>query len=156
MEQSQPAKETEIRTTYSICSHCRSLNRVVLDQPKAAVCGKCKTDLPFHDGINALGSADLQTLIQKSPLPIVVDFWAPWCGPCKSFAPIFQTAARDLAEIIVFVKVDTQANPMAGDLYQIRSIPTLAYFNGGLERDRVSGALPLQEFLHWLQAQIGR
>ncbi|HEX4924952.1 MAG TPA: thioredoxin TrxC [Bdellovibrionales bacterium] len=152
------SSEAELKdaSSISICPSCRALNRVKVFATAPASCGKCKTELPFKQGISQLGAADLQALLQKSSLPIVVDFWAPWCGPCRSFAPVFQQAAELLSAHILFVKVDTQANPLSGDLYQIRSIPTLAFFSGGLERDRVSGALPLPEFLNWIEQQIGK
>lgn len=151
---SNPQDALKDAASLSICPSCRALNRVRVFVEKAAVCGKCKTELPFSKGVNQLGAADLQALVQKTSLPVLVDFWAPWCAPCRGFAPVFQQAAELLSAHIVFVKVDTQANPLSGDLYQIRSIPTLAFFSGGLERDRVSGALQLPELLNWIEQQI--
>jgi len=102
-------------------------------------------------GINELSANGLQQLIAKSPLPVVVDFWAPWCGPCKAFAPIFLQAAQQMAGSFVFVKVNTEAHPLAGSTYQIRSIPTLAVFKNSLEKARISGALSLDDLQSWLK-----
>jgi thioredoxin 2 len=139
-------------STYSPCPDCRGLNRVPLLPPvgKAPVCGRCKVDLPLKDGINEVGASGLQALVEKSPLPVVVDFWAPWCGPCQQFAPTFQQAAKQLGGAIVFAKLNTEKHPLAGDQWRIRSIPTLALFRGGIEVDRISGALPFPELLRWL------
>jgi thioredoxin 2 len=94
--------------------------------------------------------ASFQEILAQSKLPIVVDFWAPWCGPCKMFAPTFEASAKRHGEKILHIKVDTEANPTIGQLFNIRSIPTLAIFKNGAEVDRVSGALSpsqLEQFI---------
>jgi len=139
--------------TYTPCPQCSAINRISLEDAtkKEPICGKCKTSLPLHMGINELSANGLQQLIAKSPLPVVVDFWAPWCGPCKAFAPIFLQAAQQMAGSFVFVKVNTEAHPLAGSTYQIRSIPTLAVFKNSLEKARISGALSLDDLQSWLK-----
>lgn len=138
--------------TYSVCEKCNGLNRVAFSFPdgKAPVCGKCKNILTLHDGVNDLTVSSLETLSNKSPLPVVVDFWAPWCGPCVSFAPTFIEAARRLKNQIVFGKINTEANPSAGKKFAIKGIPTLVIFYRGEEVNRISGALPVDEFLAWV------
>src|SRR3954462_6745721 len=137
-------------TTISPCPECRKLNRVPIAEPGAGahrrpICGSCKTELPLHGAVNELSASGLMALVQSSPLPIVADFWAPWCQPCKVFAPIFEQTASSLGGEFVFVKVDTQSQPLAGDTYGIRGIPTLIVFREGFEGARISGALSLEQ-----------
>ncbi len=143
--------------TYVVCEKCKGLNRVKFDSPhgKSAVCGKCKSTLAFHDGVSDLSTVSLETLSNKSPLPVVVDFWAPWCGPCRAFAPTFIEGAQSLKGKVVFAKVDTQAHPSAGEKFGVRGIPTLIVFLRGKEISRISGALLLDEFLNWITQAVG-
>jgi len=83
-------------------------------------------------------------------MPVVVDFWAPWCGPCVGFAPVFEQVAQTKASAMRFVKVDTEAEQMLGSQYNIRSIPTLMVFKNGKVVDQLSGALSQQQFEQWL------
>lgn len=138
--------------TYSICEKCNGLNRVAFSLPdgKSPVCGRCKVSLPLHDGVNELTVSSLSTLSNKSPLPVVIDFWAPWCSPCRSFAPTFIEAAGQLKGRIVFGKINTEANPSSGQKFAIKGIPTLVIFYRGKEVSRISGALPIAEFVDWL------
>lgn len=142
--------------TLAICPGCGSLNRVDLARAStvAPICGKCRKDLPLKDGIQELSGSALLRLIEKSSRPVVVDFWAPWCGPCRAFAPTYAQAARELGGKIVFAKLNTEAHPDAGQGFQIKSIPTLAVFRDGREQDRQSGARPLPDLLAYLRRWI--
>lgn len=141
-------------TTYTVCEQCRKVNRVEVAsaESKQPVCGHCQSQLPVKNGVSELSAAGLKELIAKSPIPVVADFWASWCGPCRAFAPTFQSAAQRHSGEFVFVKIDTQANPQAGELYSIRGIPTVLMFNAGSEINRQSGAMPPPMFEQWLGA----
>ncbi len=138
--------------TLIVCPKCEKLNRVSLEKAASAnpVCGNCKAELPLHGGVQAISQMALSKLIRASELPVIVDFWAEWCGPCKAFAPVFSNAAREFGGRIVFTKLDTEKFPQAGNAFQIRGIPTLIVFKNGLEVDRRSGAMPLPMFQEYL------
>lgn len=137
--------------TWVACTSCGAVNRVPFDRiGQGPKCGSCKTALPFHGAIVDQNSKSLPNLVQASDKPIVVDFWAPWCGPCLSFAPTFEAVSKQYGKDFVFVKVNTEADPNAGAMYGVRGIPTLVVFSGGKELQRISGALPAPQFTQWL------
>jgi thioredoxin 2 len=143
-------------STYAPCSSCGKLNRVDLDESakKEPICGSCKSPLPLHFGVAEVSGTGLKTLSEKSPLPVICDFWAAWCGPCKAFAPVFQQAALRFAGKAVFAKLNTEQHALASDAFRIRSIPTLILLHKGLEKDRLSGALPSEAFIQWLSERL--
>jgi thioredoxin 2 len=142
-------------TTFSPCTECRSVNRVALGghEHQKPVCGNCRAALPIHGAVNELSASGLQALIDKSPIPVVADFWAPWCGPCRAFAPVFESVAVQMAGEVVFAKVNAEENPLAAQTYGIRGIPTLIFFQSGFERARQSGALNAEVLTHWLRSR---
>jgi thioredoxin 2 len=123
------------------CPHCQQANRVpderLAEQPVCGACGKT-----LLDGVHELDAAGLASLQTQTHLPLIIDFWAPWCGPCRSFAPTFKAAALKHGGKVIFGKIDTEAQQALGTRFNIRSIPTLAVFLGETELGRVSGALP--------------
>jgi len=133
-----------------VCPHCQAINRVPESRlGDAPQCGQChQSVLPPHPV--ELTQRSFDRFITRNQLPVLVDFWAPWCGPCKMFAPTFAQYAAQYATRVRFAKVDTEAQQRLGGLYQIRSIPTLALFVGGREVDRVSGALQGPQLQAWL------
>lgn len=122
------------------CPHCQKSNRLPLDRVhENPICGACKLSLLL--GPIEADHVSLKEILNQNKLPVIIDFWAPWCGPCKMFAPTFQVSAIKNGEKILHVKIDTEANPTIGQQYIIRSIPTLAIFKNGSEVERISGAL---------------
>ncbi len=124
-----------------ICPHCLSVNNVPQKESyKKANCGKCKESLLKTQPIE-LNSANFDEVVVNSDIPVIVDFWAPWCGPCKMMGPNFEKSAKNFPLKALFVKVNTEDEQNLGARFGIRSIPTLILFKEGKEVHRVSGAL---------------
>jgi thioredoxin 2 len=135
---------------HLVCPSCFAVNRVPDDKLGAhPKCGKCSAPVLPAAPIE-LSQANFARFLQHNELPVVVDFWAPWCGPCKMFAPVFAQAAAAMSTQARFVKVNTEAEQFLAQQYQIRSIPTLALFRNGREIDRVSGAMGLDQLRTWI------
>ena len=126
------------------CSSCGATNRLKYDGlDRAARCAKCQADLPFpSEPIDVEGVQEFDAAVASASVPIVVDFWAAWCGPCRMVAPEIKKVAQNLAGRALVLKVDTDANPELSNRFGIRSIPTIGVFHHGKEVTRVSGARP--------------
>jgi len=135
-----------------VCPHCLSVNNVPKkDSYKKANCGKCKESLLDTKPLE-LTNATFDEVIVNSDLPVIVDFWAPWCGPCKMMAPNFERAAQNFPLKALFAKVNTENEQNLSARFNIRSIPTIIVFKDGREVERVSGALDVNA-LHSLTAK---
>lgn len=136
------------------CAHCNALNRIPASRlSEEPGCGRCAKPLFEHRPID-LGDDTLERYISRSSLPLLVDFWVPWCGPCQAMAPAYQAAAAELEPTIRLAKVNSDENPAASSRYHIRSIPTLVLFRGGREIARQAGANSTSGIVRWVRSAL--
>ncbi len=133
-----------------ICPHCEAINSVPKKETyKKANCGKCKNSL-LQNKILTANSDNIDRILKNSDIPVIIDFWAPWCGPCKMFAPIFGAVAMEFPLKALFVKINTQDEQFLASRFKIRSIPTLVVFKNQEEIHRVSGAMDENSFINFV------
>ncbi len=141
-------------SAHLVCPLCSAVNRVPTEKlilkPR---CGSCHENLFGHPP-QELSAGNFQKVTTRNEIPVVVDFWAPWCGPCLSMAPAFADAAKQLEPKVRFAKLNTEQEPSIGGELSIKGIPSLVIFSGGKEIARQSGAMPQSEIVRWIQSVL--
>jgi len=133
------------------CASCGQKNRVRADVTGVPFCGQCGQPLPW---LAETHGSDFEAVVERSPIPVLIDFWAPWCGPCRIVAPAVERLSEELAGKLKVVKLNTDDEPALGQRFGVRSIPTLLLMDGGKERDRVVGALNVNALRSWVQERL--
>jgi thioredoxin 2 len=140
--------------TRVVCPHCSAINTLPTgrlgDGPR---CGRCK-EAVFNANPVELTAATFDRHVARNDIPLLVDFWAPWCGPCRAMAPAFEEAAAKLEPNVRVAKLNTEEEQMTGARYGIRSIPTMILFSGGQEVARQSGAMMAPQIIAWVQSNL--
>jgi thioredoxin 2 len=139
------------------CVHCGASNRISAEKSQAGlrpICGRCKTPLTSRPALVEIGDKNFADEVERSPLPVMVDMWAPWCGPCRMVAPVVEELAAEFAGRLRVAKLNVDQNPVTASRFAIQSIPALLIFKGGREVDRLIGAQSKSEILRHVERAI--
>jgi thioredoxin 2 len=137
------------------CPNCGATNRVPLEKLQPAlqpICGRCKNPLPIDAKPVTVTDANFAAEVERSPLPVLLDLWAPWCGPCRMVAPVLEELAKEMAGRVRVAKLNVDENPSTATRFQVRSIPTLLVLKGGKEMERIVGVQPKAEIARRLES----
>lgn len=143
---------TTAASTLITCPGCGRRNRVPVTAGGRPRCAACHADLPW---LVDAGDADFGAVVEHSPLPVLVDVWAPWCGPCRMVSPVVEQLARERAGRLKVVKVNADEAPGTAARLRVSGIPTLLVFSGGAEQGRMVGAQPAPSIARWLDDRLG-
>jgi thioredoxin 2 len=143
------------QSTTIECEKCEAINRVPLARLKSKPkCGKCGAVLPLGGGPITLTDANFKKTIETSPVPVIVDFWAPWCGPCRMIGPALEKLAGEMSHDVLIAKINVDENPQTSSEFQVRSIPMLLGFVDGEAIDKQVGALPPPALRSWVKGVV--
>jgi thioredoxin 2 len=143
--------DSTVHSAVLACPSCGQKNRVRAGAEGVPHCPTCNKPLPWLAETHA---TDFITVVEKSPIPVLIDFWAPWCGPCRIVAPAVERLSQELAGRLKVVKLNTDDEPALGQRFGVRSIPTLVLMEGGKERDRVVGAMNVNALRSWVETRL--
>lgn len=144
------------------CNSCSATNRVPIDKLEnglEAICGRCKRPFPVKEEAFAtkpieVTDATFAAEVERSPIPVMLDMWAPWCGPCRMISPVLEDLAREMAGRVRVAKLNVDENPATAGRFKIQSIPALLLLKGGREIDRIIGVQPKSEIRRRVQHAI--